>query len=676
MSCNADDDVDPDLCTFDVTHEVAGDFPIIFRSNVAGVNQIEPSTVLLTYKPAPKLIEGIFHMGTNEVDIPFTGLSVDIDNHFTFAGDATHVERIQLRQPDTNPKVKCYATGDVTETNTCTNATPLDVVCTNGLCPLTGTTIGPVTANWHRRTDSAGTNTSATLEYRVKVVDPSIPANYQPEFWTSWKTTKLDYIAKPVAENFTGTEAKVDGVQNGDYLMSVSKGAGNGYYHIENTTAATVEITNLDKSVGILTVKDAAGESSCIGAGDGTDPEICTYNCQSNGLCQFKLVPLPDFDQIAEVDYRVKSVFPRPEGGGNIEIWSEKKTISVTYRPVALPEVPGVAVGQHDYEEIAFEGQNFTVSLQEAGGTSGQTCATPLKCGYSQANNQAASSAVFKFFTDSAQPTNYPCTVFNGPTCTLPEILCDGGDDDADPAKCSFNFNQPVADKAGYFLYFRMTAQDVLQEEEGEIKLMIQPVPKVVTTAHHMGTKIVGESFTAMNIEKLKHYTYDNDPTDAPISNVKAIQLRSLQTDPKILCYDPTDTNTPKTNTCPYTDDDATLALNQEFTCTNGTCLITDNIMAIDPTWHRRTDSPATDKRGEIQYRVKVVDDKITNPAISKEIWSAWYKTEFELIDKPVADQIDRINGIQNETYVINIDADPDPINIDTLREFLRQKLK
>ena len=266
-----------------------------------------------------------------------------------------------------------------------------------------------------------------------------------------------------------------------------------------------------------------------------------------------KLIPELNLLGATNVSYQVKLVFPRAEGGPSLEIWSDPKDINIEFRPVPLPEVVGQAAGQEDYLSINFVNTPITVSVVEAGDTN-DTCPTSKKCGYSQGFDEDADNLTFSFGTNTLRPVGRACGTY---PCDL-KIACVGADDDAagdldDAKKCTFDFNSPNIGL--YDIPFKVDVNGVDQVEPSTLRLIFKPVPEVVATPFHMGTKIVGEEFTGTAIELNKHYTFVGttgavaDPAD--IANIR---IRQILNNTDFGCFDQaTNTNQVCTNASPKT---------------------------------------------------------------------------------------------------------------------------
>ena len=83
VACDGgDDDVLADKCTFNFTQNEPGDQFIPFKMNVSGVQQVEESNLKLSYKPIPRMIAVPIHEGTKIAEQTYTGISVDVGEHF------------------------------------------------------------------------------------------------------------------------------------------------------------------------------------------------------------------------------------------------------------------------------------------------------------------------------------------------------------------------------------------------------------------------------------------------------------------------------------------------------------------------------------------------------------------------------------------------------------------
>ena len=99
----------------------------------------------------------------------------------------------------------------------------------------------------------------------------------------------------------------------------------------------------------------------------------------------------------------------------------------------------------------------MTVSLQEAG-NGDRDCTTPLKCGYSQGNDEDASDVTFTFTNTTTLPVGRTCPIVPpAVTCDL-KVPCTD-DDDSDAAKCTFNCNETA--EGEYVVPFKMDYQSV-----------------------------------------------------------------------------------------------------------------------------------------------------------------------------------------------------------------------
>ena len=70
--------------------------------------------------------------------------------------------------------------------------------------------------------------------------------------------------------------------------------------------------------------------------------------------------------------------------------------------------------------------------------------------------------------------------------------------------------------------------------------------------------------------------------------------------------------------------------------------------------WHRTKDSGVV-KRGKLEYQVQIIDPEVgAHDGHTDNYWTPWQTTEFELIDKPVAENINIAEAAQNQIFTYN----------------------